>query len=477
MCQGCNRREFMGVAAMGGAWLASQLMRNTVFAGEGGPALPVVPPAKIYRLFAGRTSDAYLTQPTEQIEKFNQYFAGLEKKFGDVQFLGGDLVPPAEVATVAEKIKDADGLLIIHLSGHGGDPPVLSQLINVGLPTALFSQPFSGHHWMYFGQWHKEGKKVVLMPSSDWSELDRAVGLLRVPAKMKNTRILAIGPPHGTTAACDAAQVKAKYGTDLVTISNDRVLQVFETIDRKAAEAEAEEYWLKPAQDIVEPRREEIIDSARYYLAVRQIMNEENAHAVCSVHCMGNPRGCLTFSKLNDLGYVGACEGDIDSTLTMLIFAYAFGVPGFITDPVVDTAKNALVHFHCTSATKLDGPQGERRPFVIRSQTDSRGGVALQVENRVGQDVTCAKLVNLDTLLYCPGKIIETSASPLACRTQFAQSVADSRQLFLNWGEDVIHGDMMTLLHRVVFYGEYRRQLEDLATLMGLKLVEEGGVA
>jgi hypothetical protein len=44
---------------------------------------------------------------------------------------------------------------------------------------------------------------------------------------------------------------------------------------------------------------------------------------------MGNPRGCLTFSKLNDLGYVGACEGDIDSTLTMLIFAYAFGVPGF----------------------------------------------------------------------------------------------------------------------------------------------------
>ena len=78
----------MGVAAMGGAWLASQLMRNTVFAGEGGSALPVVPPAKIYRLFAGRTSDAYLTQPTEQIDKFNQYFAGLEKKYGDVQFLG-----------------------------------------------------------------------------------------------------------------------------------------------------------------------------------------------------------------------------------------------------------------------------------------------------------------------------------------------------------------------------------------------------
>ena len=61
--------------------VASQFLRSSVFAAEGDPALPVVPPAKIYRVFAGRTSDSYLTQPTEQIEKFNQYFAGLEKKF------------------------------------------------------------------------------------------------------------------------------------------------------------------------------------------------------------------------------------------------------------------------------------------------------------------------------------------------------------------------------------------------------------
>ena len=177
------------------------------------------------------------------------------------------------------------------------------------------------------------------------------------------------------------------------------------------------------------------------------------------------------------MGYVGACEGDIDSTLTMLMFGYAFGVPGFITDPVIDTAKNAMVHFHCTSATKLDGPAGERRPFVIRNQTDSGGGVALQVENRVGQPVTCAKLVNLDTMLVCPGKIIETSTSPLACRTQFAQSVPDANRLFLQWGEDVIHGDTMTLLHRVVFYGDYMDRMSMLGDLMGLKLVEEGGVA
>ena len=212
------------------------------------------------------------------------------------------------------------------------------------------------------------------------------------------------------------------------------MMEIFRSIDPAAAEAEAQSYWIDPARAIVEPTRPEIVDSARMYLAIKQLMIEEKAQAITSQHCMGDPRGCLSFSKLNDLGMVGACEGDIDSTLTMLLFAYAFGIPGFITDPVIDTAKNAVVHFHCTSATRMDGPAGDRLPFTIRTQTDTKGGVALQVENRVGQPVTCAKFVNLDTLLYCAGPIIETGESSLACRTQFTQRVPDARKLFLDWG-------------------------------------------
>jgi len=74
--------------------------------------------------------------------------------------------------------------------------------------------------------------------------------------------------------------------------------------------------------EIVEPKVPEIIQSAWLYLAIKNLMKEEKAQAIASSHCMGTPRGCLSFSKLNDLGLVGACEGDIDSTLTMLLFAY-----------------------------------------------------------------------------------------------------------------------------------------------------------
>ena len=477
MSHGCTRRQFLGTTAVAGGVLFGAQLAPSVFGAEPAPGWPKLPAVKIHVVYAGRTGDAYLTRPDEELEKFKKYFAELEKKLGDVQFVGGQMIPPTDVAQVAGELGKADGLLLIHLSGHGGGAPQLTPLVDVGLPTALFSQPFSGHGWMYFPQWHKQGKKVVLLPTSDWSEIERVVSLMRVPAWLKHTRIIAIGRPHGSTVACAAEEVKRRLGAELVVIPNEKMMELYQAVDPQAAVKEAEDYWLSQAKEIVEPSRQEIIDSARMYLAVRDLMIHERAQAICSVHCMGNPRGCLTFSKLNDEGLVGACEGDIDSTLTMLMFAYAFRVPGFISDPVIDTAKNAMIHFHCTSATKMDGPGGKRLPFTIRTQTDSRGGVAVQVENRVGAPVTCAKLVNLDTLLFCPGKIIETGTSPLACRTQFTQSVPNARRLFLNWGADVIQGDTMTLLHRVVFYGDYQQQLEVLGDLMGLKILEEGGVA
>ncbi len=477
-CNDMTRRNFLRTSAASGALLASGMVAPWAFGAEKDEDnWPKMKPVKIYKIYAGRTGDDYLTRPTEELARFEKYFGDLERKLGDVKFIGGDMIPPGNVDQIAAKVKGADAVLMIHLSWHGGDAPVLSKIVDQNLPTALFTQPFSGHGWMYFPQWRKEGKKVVLLPSSDWNEIERVVALMRVPAWLKQTRILSWGQPKGTEGACSADAIKRKLGAELAIISNEQVMDCMKAVDPKAAEAEAENYWIRRAKRIVEPTRQEIIDSARLYLGVKNLMIKEKAQAITSSHCMGNPRGCLTFSKLNDLGLVGACEGDMDSTLTMLMFAYAFRVPGFITDPVIDTAKNAVVHFHCTSATKMDGPQGKRLPFSIRNQTDSKGGVALEVKNRVGQAVTCAKLVDLNTMLYSAGKIIETGNSPLACRTQFTQSVPDARQMFLNWGADTIKGDVMTLLHRVVFYGNYTEPLRNLGDLMGFKLVEEGAKA
>ena len=474
-----NRREFLGASAAGAGAviLGAQLAGRSMAAGWAEDWPPKLPDVKIYKVYIGRTGGIYLSRPTAEIEKFNKYLAGVERKLGDVKFIGGELIPPTEVEKVLPNLTGADGVLIFHLSGHGGGAPkaAMDKIVDVGLPTAVFSQPFSGHGWMYFPQWDRDGKKVVLLPTSDWSEIDRIVGLMRVPPHLRKTRIIVVNAPQGTAAACSAEQVKERLGCEIIPVTIEETVKAHQAIDIKAAEAEAQEYWISKAKKIVEPTREQIINSSRFYLAMKDMMIKNGAHAITSSGCMGRPaKGCLTFSKLNDLGMVGACEGDMDSTLTMLMFNYAFGVPGFITDPVFDTSENALIHFHCTSATKMDGPAGQRLPFTIRNQSDSEQGVSLEVENRIGQDVTCAKFINLDSMLISTGKIYKITHDELGCRTQFWTKVADARKMYHNWGADILKGGTMALLHRAVFYGDYMNDMKNLGVLMGFNIVQEG---
>jgi hypothetical protein len=474
MSDSLSRRQFLGTSAAGGVLLAGQLGGRPLMAAAA-QGWPKFPPVKIHKVYVGRTGGIYLSRPTDEIKKFDTYLAKLEGRLGDVKFVGGELIPPAELGKVAAKLKGADGVLLFHLSGHGGGAPALGQLVDLGLPTAVFSQPFSGHGWMYFPAWQKAGKKVVLLPTSDWGEIDRVVGLMRVAPRLRQTRIIVVRGPLGTAAACSAEQVKKHLGAEIIPITVEQTLELHKAVDPKAAEAEAEKHWISQAKKIVEPKREEIINSARFYLATKDLMIKQRAQAITSSNCMGAPaKGCLTYSKLNDLGLVGACEGDMDSTLTMLIFQYAFGIPGFISDPVFDTASNALIHFHCTCATKMDGPAGKRLPFTIRTQSDSERGVSLDVEQRIGQVVTCAKFINLDTMLISTGKIFKITHDELGCRTQFWTEVADARKMFLNWGGGVLKGGVMTLLHRVVFYGDHLQSMKDLGVLMGFKVIEEG---
>jgi len=479
MTESMNRRDFLETCTItGGALLAGGLAARPLQAAEQA-GWPKLPPVRIHVVYVG-LGGAWPKPEFDakaEIVKFQKCLDGVRDRLGDVVFVGGDLIPNSDAAAAAllPKVSGADALLLFHLAIGSG----LSflKLVDSGLPTAIFSQPFSGHDWMYVPQWQKAGKKVILLASSDYADLERAAALLRVPARMRQSRALIMGGAQGTAPACSPQKVKAKLGTDVVPISLAQIFEAFNAVDPKAAEAEAEAYWIKPAKKIIEPSREEIIKSARMFLATKNLMIQHRAQAVASSLCMGRPaKGCLTFSKLNDLGLVGACEGDMDSTLTMLLFAHAFGKPGFITDPLFDISKNAVIHAHCTSATKMDGPGGKRHAFMLRSHRDDNHGAAVEVELRVGQEITCAKLVNLDTMLLSAQKITEIpDFDDRGCRTQCVAQVADARTMLANWGSGILEREgMMTLLHRVVFYGNHVENMRHLGHLLGLKVVLEG---
>ncbi|OHB69413.1 MAG: hypothetical protein A2V70_20065 [Planctomycetes bacterium RBG_13_63_9] len=482
-----NRRAFLG--STGGLLLAGGVAARPLKAAEeaGWPAMPLVRVYVVYLGTGGAWPKPEFDAPKEIEEKFAPYLAQVQERLGDVEFVGGDLI--RNHARLAEdmlpKIEEsrADAILVVHLAF--GDAVPFAVFAGSGRPVGIYSQPFSGHDWMYVPRLQKQGLRLILAASRDLAEIDRVVALLRVPVRMKQTKIILVGNPGcaaGTGAAKDFGLVRAKLGPEVIQVTPPEFVKIHESIDVKAAEKEAQSQWISQAKEIVEPSREEIVKSCKTYLAMKKVMLEHGAQAI-TVKCLGGiPIGtlgypCLGFSRLLDDGLVGACEADVDSTLTMLMFLYGFGLPGFITDPLIDTAKNAVIHAHCVAPTKMRGPASERLPFSLRSHRDDNRGASLEVfmDKDLGEKVTWAKIANLDTILVTTGTIVEVcDFDDRGCRTQVVTEVENARALFANWGGGVLPDDMMTLLHRVLFYGDHVDNVRDMAHLMGLKVLLEG---
>ncbi len=451
---------------------------------------PKMPQIKIYIVYLG-TGGAWPKPDFDAVgeiqEKFAPYLAKLRERMGDVAFVGSDLIPnnAKAAADLVQKFDtiSPDAILVIHLSF--GDASPFKVFAQTGKPVAIYSQPFSGHDWMYIPRLQKQGLRLIMAPSRDLSEIDRLVALLRVPSRMQQSKIILIGNPGcaaGTEAARDFQRVQKILGPEVIQITPNEFIKIHQSIDVKAAQQEAQATWISQAGKIVEPTSAEIVKSCQTYLAMKKVMLERGAQAV-TVKCLGGipiqtlGYPCLGFSKILDEGMVGACEADMDSTLTMLLFKYAFGLPGFITDPLIDEARNAVIHAHCVAPTKMRGPNSDRLPFHIRNHRDDNQGASLKVfMNRdIGQKVTWAKVANLDSILVVTGTITEVcDFDDRGCRTQVVAQVDNARQLFEQWGAGVLPDDMMTLLHRVLFYGDHMNSVKDLAQLLGLRVLAEG---
>jgi len=160
----------------------------------------------------------------------------------------------------------------------------------------------------------------------------------------------------------------------------------------------------------------------------------------------------------------------------MLLFKYAMDRPGFQGNATFDTSRNALWTAHCTAPLKMDGADGKPAPYLLRGHSEVGGsGCVPEVQYRIGQVITRTKLINLDTILASTGTIIDVPERAVhGCRTQIVTEVRDAAKMAAGWSSVLETEDAMTLLHRVVFYGDHMQSVRHLANLMGLNVVEEG---
>ena len=477
MCDHCTRRELLGTGLAGGLMLAGATWTHA-WASQA-PPNKSRGKSRICVVFTGVPvpKDRNWGADTGQVEAMKARLDKAEKDLGNIELIIGQSNSAQETAALLEKAGPEAPVLMINVENFALTS-VVQPVLDGSHPMVFFSLPASGHDWMYAPRWHRQGHRVTLLASSDYNELERALRLLRVIPMMRQTRIILFPPAQGTAPARSPEEIRKRLGADVVAVEESAFNEMISAAEENAVRAEIDS-WTKNAKEIVEPNKEDIEKAARVSIALQRLMEREQAQGLAVGTCMGwLPKGfpCLGFARLRDSGIPAACEGDMDSLLTMLLFQYMIDRPGFQGNATFDTARNALWTAHCTAPLKMDGPNGKEAPYLLRGHSEVGGsGCVPEVQYRVGQTITRAKLVNLDTILASTGKIIEVPAKSVhGCRTQIVTEVRNAAKMAANWSSVLETDDAMTLLHRVVFYGDHMESVHHLARLMDMKVVEEG---
>jgi len=284
--------------------------------------------------------------------------------------------------------------------------------------------------------------------------------------QFKNSRFLVVGRGK-------SGQEQDFLGAKGIYIGFDEFNALYDQVDRHQA-AEWADRWTKEADKVVEPTPEWLRKAGAVYLATLELCKRYDTDTV-TMNCLGGFNAgklpaypCLGFMQLLNDGGHGVCEAMPDDTLSMLMARILTGRPGYVSDPVLDTAKNQIVYAHCVATTKAFGPQGSSNMYRIRTlhDLDPRGTCA-QSFLPVGYMTTSFRTnFARKTMVIHQAKSVGNLDAPRGCRTQLVGEVrGDIGKLFDQW-------DLFGW-HRVTVFGDVKEPLIEFGKALGLGVVEE----
>jgi len=471
-----SRRRFVLSSAAGLAlpWLEA--------AGQSAESAPWNGPAVVRRVYLA-TRRASWPRPDldfkQEVAEIEARLKELERRYpGEIRFTGGELLQPGgDLAATIAGAAEADVILAFNLAH--GVLSTLDKLFEARRPVLLFAQPYSGHDWTHQTVFAQQGRPAEVLASSDFAELDGYVKLFRTIHHLRHSKVLLMAPP----AARPSGEAFTKqFGTAFGYPAYLDLKAIYDAVDAAKARQGADAF-IRLASRVVEPTREEIVDSFRLHLAIQELLGREKANAI-AIDCLGGfgrkelpAYPCVSFSKLNDAGLYGVCECDLDSTMTQLLVTSFSGKPGFVSDPVFDTGRNEVIHAHCVSATAMQGVGGPTSPFMVRSHLEDHKGVSMQVLLPPAGPVTVARFWGPGKFVVSTGEATGNVDDERGCRTKIRTRVANARKFLDVWAAPIAGNNPRVgtrdLLHRVVFYGDHTEDIHRLGRLLAFQVVPE----
>lgn len=248
--------------------------------------------------------------------------------------------------------------------------------------------------------------------------------------------------------------IQGKLNT--VTIGKKRLVEAYQRADRSKAKRLANQ-WMKDAE-VREPSLEDVVSSARLYLAMKSIVREEKADVAYVLWCgqftkdLGT-KMCFALAKLADDGIpIGCWRGE--NLLPLLMLSSVSKKPIFVAE-VFTQKGNVITIRHCFAPTRL----ADGKP-ILRNWRDMKGTVTAYCHLPRGK-VTLVSCGIGDRMIVTRGRV--TDCRDLGgdnCRMTVWIKIQD---------QEVIR--RFVAREFAMVYGDYTKEVKEMAGGFGIKVL------
>jgi hypothetical protein len=312
-------------------------------------------------------------------------------------------------------------------------------------------------------QLHRKPGVYLISAMDDFGAVEQGLKMIRAAHRMREHLLVNL-------ANAQPGEVEVPHlGTRVRTIPLERFCAVFKATAATEAVRQVAAAYLQGARERVEPTEADVLEAARAYFALKEIVRAEQADALM-MDCLPGLQAphkhvppCMGFMSLRDEGIPAGCQSDLNATLTMMLVQELFGRPSFQQNASAETEANHYFGAHCTSASKLNGPDRPAEPIILRAHAEAGWGCVPQVLFPQGQEVTMALYLSgkAPQMAVYSGKVVRCyPKAPGGCRTNI--------EMTINEVDDVCDTRGM---HQAIFYGNHAQALRRFCQLYGIEAV------
>ena len=422
---------------------------------------------------------------TEFIEnEKSKFLSALKSSYPGINFVSYDVRDPTDIQSFLYAEGNAVGYLVVALNSAMG---FIDPIIRSGKPTVIIADAYAGagEYVLGLSKAMSEGYPVIGIATRDITSkmaLSKVKYLIAL-AKLRSSKVLFVVSPSlkshlywqfgpNTDMYSVLRLVQSITGvTPIVMDANEFRARFFDKVSDEEA-GEWADRWVKSAEAVNDDSMDEIRNSARLYVAMRNAARELGVDAI-AVDCIvlyntGLLRAwpCLGYMQLWYDGIMPVCEADPYAAIPILIAKYLFNRNGFTVNVGIDEERGEFIYHHCYAPTNPHGGDKPEVPYVITKAHLGTKHASIHVKLPINEPITVVGFNPEERLLTIHvSRSIGNEYSPQACATKLIGS-GNAVNVARNW-------HWRGGWHRVVIYGDFRKELEEFAKLLGLKVLHE----